>query len=154
MTASFQGGVLAAMYSGLLLQDFIAELEIVTDDLAPGSRVGFIFRSDSVADGLAHYYHLVLGPTDGVVGIDAWKDGRWTLVDSANVSDSLMPASATHRLRLEADGSTFRVFLNGTLVLEVSDSQIAGAGIFGLSIISANPPETVSFDNLQIYAHP
>jgi hypothetical protein len=154
MTADFQGAVLAAMYSGLLLQDFIAELEIVTDGLTPGSRVGFIFRSDNVADGLAHYYHLVLGPTDGIVGIDLWKDGQWTILGSADVSETLMPASGTHRLRLEVDGSQFRVFLNGTFILEVVDTQVVGGGIFGLSMISASPPETVAFEGLQIYASP
>lgn len=154
MTASFQGGVLAAMYSGTLVQDFIAEFEISSDGVAPGSRVGFIFRSDDVVEGLAHYYHLALGPADGVIGIDAWKDGQWALQEAADVSGSLLPPTGTHRVRLEVQGSSMRVFLNGTFVLEVIDSQVMGAGIFGLSMISANPPETVSFDNLRIYAYP
>lgn len=154
MTANFQGGVLGAMYSDLLAQDFIAELEIYTDELAPGSRVGIIFRSDDVPDGLAYYYHLLLGPTDGVLTMDVWKDGQWGLLDSVDISETLMPASGTHRLRLEADGSAFRVFLNGTFILDVVDSQVPDAGIFGLSVVSANPPETVTFDNLRIYTLP
>lgn len=154
MTANFEGGVLAAMYGEVLARDFIAELEISTADLAPGSRVGLIFRSDDVTDGLAHYYHLVIGPTDGIVELDLWKGGEWEILKSADVPESLMPASGSHRLRLEADGSEFRVFLNGTSILEVFDTQLPDSGIVGLSMVSANPPEAAIFDNLRIYSLP
>ena len=154
MTAQFPGGVLAGMYPEPKIQDFIMDLEISVDDLAPGSRVGVIFRSDDIAEGLAHYYHLVLGPTDGTVGIDMWKDGGWALQKGDTISRSLLPPTGTHRLRLETEGSNVRVFLNGTFVFELADQQLPDAGIIGLSMVSAAPPERAAFDNLKIYALP
>lgn len=154
MTAQFPGGVLAAMYLEPIIQDFILDLDISAENLAPGSRVGIIFRSDDIPDGLAHYYHLVLGPADGTVGIDLWKDGGWALQKADTISRSLLPPTGTHRLKLEAEGSNMRVFLNGTFVFELDDQQLPGTGILGLSMISADPPERAAFDNLKVYALP
>lgn len=154
MTGIFQGGVLAAMYDQPVIADFIAELEIRAENLDPGSRVGLIFRSDDAQGGLERYYNLALGPGDATLAIDAWKQGQWVLQRQTPVSPALLPPSGTHRLRLEVEGSRFRVFLNGTFVLEVVDTSLPEAGILGLSLVSAAPPETVTFDNLRVYALP
>ncbi|MFN2273938.1 MAG: hypothetical protein ACK2TX_03725, partial [Anaerolineales bacterium] len=59
LTGYFPGGVLPVMYDEPLVGDFILEVEITTQNLAPGSRAGVIFRSDDIEGGLAYYYHVV-----------------------------------------------------------------------------------------------
>jgi hypothetical protein len=145
-------GVLPAMYAGPLLTDFIAEVEIRSPSAAPGSGYGLVFRSDDPAEGLAHYYHVLLWPADGRISLDAWKDGAWVLTESGPLPQGLATATGPNLLRLEARGSQFRFLVNGSLVLEVQDSQIPGPGLLGLSISTTNHPETVTFDNLEVSA--
>jgi hypothetical protein len=154
LTGYFPGGVLPVMYEEPLVGDFILEVEITTQNLAPGSRVGVIFRSDDIEDTLTYYYHIVLGPAEQVVALDRLSDGAYTLLKAQNVPSNLLPASGTHRLRIEAIGPLLRVFLNGTHVFDYSDTAIPGPGIVGLSIITTSPPEQVQFDNLAIYEAP
>jgi hypothetical protein len=143
-------GVLPAMYAGTPLTDFIAEVEIRAPSAAPGSGYGLVFRSDDPAEGLAHYYHVLLWPADGRISLDAWKDGAWVLTESGALPQGLATPTGPNLLRLEARGAEFRVLVNGSLVLEVQDSQIPGPGVLGLSIFTTNFPETVNFDNLEV----
>jgi len=154
LTGYFPGGVLPVMYEQPLVGDFILEVEISTQNLAPGSRAGVIFRSDDIEGTLEYYYHVVLGPSERVVALDRLSDGAYTLLKAQNVPAALLPPSATHRLRLEVVGPLIRIFLNGTHVFDYSDTTIAGPGIVGLSIITTSPPEQVQFDNLAIYEAP
>jgi len=145
-------GVLPAMYAGPLLTDFNAEVEIRSPSAAAGSAYGLVFRSDDPAGGLAHYYHVLLWPADGRISLDAWQDGAWVLTEGGDLPQGLATPTGPNRLRLEARGSAFRLLVNGSLVLEVQDSQIPGPGVLGLSISTANDPETVTFDNLEVSA--
>ena len=72
------------------------------------------------------------------------------LTEDGALPQGLAPATGPNFLRLEARGSQFRVLVNGSLVLEVQDSQIPGPGALGLSISTTNYPETVYFDNLEV----
>jgi len=143
-------GVLPAMYTAPALGDFIAEVEIRAPSAAPGSSYGLVFRSEDPAGGLAYYYQLLLWPADGRISLDAWKNGGWPLTESAALPPGLAAATGSNLLRLEARGAQFRVLVNGSLALEVQDSQIPGPGALGLSVSTTNFPETVYFDNLEV----
>lgn len=145
-------GVLPVMYAAPILSDFVAEVDIRSPAARPGSGYGLVFRSDDPAGGLAHYYHVLLWPADGRVSLDAWKDGAWVLTEGGPLPQDLATTAGPNRLRLEAQGSEFRVLVNGSLVLEVQDTQIPGPGVIGLSVSTTNYPETVSFDDLEVSA--
>lgn len=145
-------GVLPVMYPESLPADIVVEVDIRSPSTAPGSAYGIVFRSDDAAGGLAHYYHLVLRPADGQISLDAWKGGAWVLAESAALPPGLATPTGTNALRLEAEGSEFRAWVNGTLVLTVQDAQIPTAGVLGLSIVNSEFPETVYFDNLEVTA--
>lgn len=148
--ASHFSGVLPVMYPTSLPADFVAEVEIRAPQALPGSGFGLVFRSDDSTGGLAHYYHLLLRPVDETISLDAWKDGTWVLTESGELPSGLITATGANLLRLEAQGSEFLVAVNGTDVLTVHDVQIPGPGFLGLSILTAEGPDTVYFDNLKV----
>lgn len=154
LTGYFPGGVLPVMYAEPAIGDFILEIEITTQSLASGSRVGVIFRSDDPENTLTYYYHIVLGPADQVVALDRLKDGAYTLLKAQTVPASLLPQNGTHRLRLEVEGALIRVSLDGTHVFDYNDSELPDPGLVGLSMITTTPPEQVQFDNLKIFPLP
>lgn len=149
--SEFPQGVMVATYSTMKLADFIAEFDLSAENPTAGLKAGLIFRSEDAAEGLDYYYNLVLLPFEKRVGLTLWKDGAWKLDESYPIPANLVPEDGNYRVRIEVEGEQFRVFLNGSFLYEFSDVQLAGAGIFGLSLISAQPPEAVSFDNLRIY---
>lgn len=154
LTGYFPGGVLPVMVPEMRVDDFVLEVDITTQSLATGSRVGVIFRSDDSENTLTYYYHLVLGPADRVIALDRFKDGTYTLLKAETVPAALLPENGTHHLRLEVEGSSIHAFLNGTHVFEYNDAALPDPGIVGLSIITTAPPEQVYFDNLSVYALP
>jgi hypothetical protein len=154
LESRFPQGVIVATYSSAQMQDFIAEFELSVDNPAPGLKTGLIFRSEDAPGGLDYYYNFVLFPEESRVGLEVWKDAQWTPHETYPIPEALRPSDQTYRVRIEAEGSLFRVFLNGSFVAEFTDSRINEAGIFGLSLVSTAPPESVSFDNLRIYELP
>lgn len=152
LTSTAPGGVVPAMYAVPAMLDFALEVDVRFPQARPESIAGVVFRSDDAADGLAHYYHLAFRPAASTIGIDIWKDGAFAAVASRAIASGVVNANGVNRLRLEAKGSRFQVYVNGTLVMDVSDSRLGEAGILGLSLVGYEPSETVYFDNLRVEA--
>jgi fructan beta-fructosidase len=105
-------------------------------DVTPvnGVAAALTFRANS--DGSQQYSANV--DTAGVVKL--WRPGR----DIATYSTPITPGR-TYHLRVEARGPAFKVFLNGTLVINATDSAY-GSGLFGLNAFAG----TATFQNVII----
>ncbi|TFH32464.1 MAG: hypothetical protein E4G99_12695 [Anaerolineales bacterium] len=154
LESNFASGVMVAMYAAPMMQDFIAEFEISSASTSPGTAAGLVFRSEAASGGLDFYYHILLDPEQGSVELDAWKGGQWTTRTSKPIPAILRPDDRIYRVRIEASGATFRVFIDGSFVTDFTDSNLTDGGIFGLSVITSDPPQAATFDNLKIYEVP
>ena len=153
VTALQPGLVLPAMYSQPVLADFVLDVDIIPQQVSPKSQYGIIFRSDDEADGLAYYYLLNLQPASNTMELLVW-DRDWGTQSAISVPPGVMADNESNHLRLEAHESTFAIVINGVLVKEIQNFTLPEPGIFGVSLISATPSETVCFDNLAIYDVP
>lgn len=152
LTALTPGGVLPVMYAEPSVGDFTLEVDIRFPDAAPGSAAGIVFRSDDIPGGLAHYYYVTLRPADSLLTFDEWQNGAWAPITSATIGSGSLDRNGVNQLRLEAHGNIFRVYVNGDLVIHTVDTSLPQPGIVGLSLVAAQSPQTVYFDNLRLEA--
>lgn len=153
LTALQPNLVLPAMYTQPIMADFRLDVDIAAGTTSPDSQAGIIFRSDDEADGLAYYYLLNLLPAYNRMQLQIW-DRDWGTHTDMSVPPGLFSAEGSNHLRIEAHDSTFRISLNSVVVEEIQNFTLPEPGIFGLSLISASPSESVCFDNFSLSAFP
>ena len=158
LSSGYVGGVMPAMYYGSQLGDTVVEFDFKAPLPRVNSSYGFIFRAEAAQDGSLDWYYLLgFAPTEGTVIFSCWLYDQWSLEKSFYVPADLLNAGEYNHVVLEARGADFRAFLNGVLVMEMTDSTVENPGIFGLYIIpgegsSTDSQDFVYFDNLRIYA--
>ncbi len=147
-------GVVPAVYPQVKAADFYAEFDVRIPSPAAESGYGLLFRStDVVAGRLDGYYALWLCPGRGTVELTCWQGPRWTLRKKCPLKPGALSAREKNRVRLEAVGGEFRVFLNGTFVGRFTDKRLEGPGILALGVCDAGErAEAVYFANLRVYA--
>jgi len=157
LTSSYKGAVMPAMYPALELADFYAEFDFQAPAAAPYSGYGFIFRSDDTEGGsLDWYYMLRIRPVEGTISLHGWLDPDWVVHEDFTLPLGLLDPAGFNRVRLEARGGEFRVFVNGAFIFEFTDTTLVDPGIFGFLIVPSEEMEEgeedfVYFDNLRIY---
>lgn len=153
LTSKIAQGVVVAAYDTPVAQDFILEFDLKTEGLAPGAVAGLLFRGYP-ARSPSRYYNLTVRHSDNYIGLESWKDGQWVLRDFRPIPPALISQDGSYRLRLEAQGSSYRVFLEGSFFAEFSDDQILDEGYFGLTLVTSQPPQAATFDNFRVYRLP
>ncbi len=143
----------SALYDLPALQDFIAEFDLITRDLAPGAEAGLVFRYGK-SDNLTHLYAVVLRPNEKEFGLKGYMNKEYFQWDYRPIPETLISPDGVYRVRMEVQASRFRVFINGAFVAEFNDAQITEAGSVGLYLVAMQTPQAVYFDNLQIYQVP
>ena len=157
LTSSYKGYVMPAMYPTPELADFYAEFDFQAPAAAPDSGYGFVFRSDDTEGGsLDWYYMLRIRPVEGTISLHGWLDPDWVVHEDFTLPPGLLDSTDFNRVRLEAVGVEFRVFVNGTFIFEFTDTTLMDPGIFGFLIVPSEEMEEgeedfVYFDNLRIY---
>lgn len=101
-------------------------------------------------DGDKHFYAFSIS-ADGYARAARYADGQWTLLSADWFSHpAILQGMATNRLELEAQGTQFKFWVNGELVVELSDAELA-QGDVGLYAGAFNEGEVqLAFDNLRI----
>lgn len=101
-------------------------------------------------DGDKHFYAFSIS-ADGYARVARYADGQWTLLSADWFSHpAILQGMATNRLELEAQGTQFKFWVNGELVVELSDAELA-QGDVGLYAGAFNEGEVqLAFDNLRI----
>jgi hypothetical protein len=93
-------------------------------------------------------------PVEGQIQFQVWLGGEWAQYETQDIPPELIPDSGIYQLKIDCLGETIRVYLSGQLAAEFSSDLILDPGYFGLTILSARDPETVTFDNLVISEQP
>lgn len=161
MSSSSTGDELAAQYTTPALADVYIEvdLRIPTPDT---EGAGFILRGSNLREreGLDwHYYHIGIRPGERAVEFGLLTEGNQDVetLDSCRLPPSLSSFSDFRRLRVEATGAQFRVFVDGTYICEWEDGMLPDPGLTGLFVgvvenLSSKGEAVVEFARLRAYA--
>lgn len=99
-------------------------------------------------------FYFLLVTSDGYYGIGKYTDGVQQLVGSEDLqpTDKVLSGSSTNRVKAECIGDTLRLYVNGSLLTEVNDSDHS-AGDVGLIAGTFDEPGTdILFDNFVVTA--
>jgi hypothetical protein len=142
-------GVLPSIYPTPKVADFAATLVLWAPEPQPKAGYGMVFRSDDAADGLAHYYLLLVKPADGIVNLSRFAEGQLT-----EIYEGPLPAlgGEPFTLYVRMEGSEIQVDINGENLFLLEDSALPEPGILGLAIASPISGDTLLFDELRVEA--
>ena len=114
------------------------------------SVYGLIFRYSKNQDGKEAYYRFALFP-DGRYSLNKLAAGDWTRVVDYTASPLIKTGKNKNTLGVIAQGSTFSLYVNRTLVKTVTDDAIKGSGIVGITVGNAtNVPAAASFSRVTV----
>jgi hypothetical protein len=121
---------------------------------AEGAKAGVMFRSEDPTLGADYYYTISVMPSAQQIRLEAWHGGEWAVWEFQEIPGDLIPQYGIYKLKIDCQADSIRVYLSGKLAAEFTSSVIQGAGYFGLTIVSSQTPQSVTFDNLVITEHP
>ncbi|NLS76305.1 MAG: DUF1080 domain-containing protein [Chloroflexi bacterium] len=143
---SKQGNVILARYSRVV-DDVDVEVSVRSDGKPKGSY-GLSLRE--VRDATRSYYWVAINPANGTYALYKWN-GAWTTLQANTPSPAINRGEAWNRLRVRCQGPEITVYINGTLITTVSDSELA-SGQIGLSV--SGEGMAARFDNLVVRLPP
>ena len=105
---------------------------------------GVVFRHN------AGSYYLFSIRDDGFFNLNLWHNFTWSAVIDWTGTLAIQPG-AMNQLAVLAEGTHFTLSINGTMVAEAEDSQLA-EGEMGLSVLFISPGDAVfAFEHLKFY---
>jgi len=112
---------------------------------------GLIFGTRWTSDSW-ETYQVIVWPTDGEFLVNKRTlDGTWTTIQDWTYSSAINRNYGTNRIRVDRIGTAIRIYINGTLVANITDSSFTGpgrdAGIRAYSYWDV--PVDVRFDNFR-----
>lgn len=135
---SGSGGGLAYASAAPATADYQVEADLYVTSRVAGDAAGVVGRLDT-ANANGTYY------------LARYRDSQWQLVKRVNgvettlgTSDERLLAGASYRLRLDLQGSTIRVLVDGTQRISATDASIVAAGRAGVRIGDAGSTATQS----------
>ncbi|MDE3088726.1 MAG: zinc ribbon domain-containing protein [Chloroflexota bacterium] len=114
------------------------------------SVYGLVFRFSHTPDGQETYYRFALFP-DGRYSLNKLAAGNWVRVVDYTASPLIKTGKNKNTLGVIAQGSTFSLYINRTLVKTITDDSIKGSGTIGITAgNAANVPAATSFTRLTV----
>jgi len=110
---------------------------------------GLVFGTRWTADSW-ETYQVIVWPTDGKFLVNKRTlDSSWTTIQDWTYSSAINQNYGTNRIRVDRIGTIIRIYVNGTMIANITDSSLTGpgrdAGIRAYSYWDA--PVDVRFDN-------
>lgn len=118
-----------ALADGTAFADLVMEAEVsVSSGSKAWGNAGVIFRVSEPGNGADAYkgYYAGLRPGNNRIEVGKANGGSWTLLANPSVNLSY---DQTYSLKVSAEGSTIKVYLDGTLVSTVQDSSFASGSV-------------------------
>jgi len=126
-------------------RDVDIEADIVLDESAEESAAGIAFR---YVDGDNFYLYRV--SASGSYNLTLYYQGRQQALIDWTESPAINGRGKPNKLRVEALGDHIRLFVNGTLLDEISDSSLAEGGIALAATTFDTGDVTFLFDNVVV----
>lgn len=110
------------------------------------NEYGILVRMDEDT----HFYAFSIS-ADGYARAARYADGQWTLLSADWFPHAaIAQGMATNRLELEAQGAQFSFWVNGELVVELSDAELTQGDVGFYAGAFNEGAVQVAFDNLRI----
>jgi len=144
-------GVLGITPDLVLPSDY--RIEVDARKVSPGvCSYGLIFGVRRTAPSSWETYQVIVWPTGGQFYINKRAlDGTWSVIQDWTYSSAINLNYGTNRIRVDRIGTAIRIYINGTMVANITDSSFTGpgrdAGIRAYSYSDA--PVDVRFDNFR-----
>jgi hypothetical protein len=134
-------------------QNFYLEGKFKTINCTGTSQYGLVFRAPDYSSGYGYYLTITC---DGAYFLSKWDASGTAIVDVGGTDPIIKGGPGqTNRFGVWVQGSNFRIYANGKLLKECSDSSITSAGHIGVSISSFNATGiTVDLDELTYWNLP
>jgi hypothetical protein len=102
----------------------------------------------------AENFYFFIVTSDGYYGIGKYMDGEQQLIDTDQLgqTDKVLPGNATNKVKADCVGSTLRLYANGSLIHEVSDSDLSGGDVGLIAGTFDEPGTDILFDNFVVTA--
>lgn len=132
--------------------DYAVEADVAVQTLLAGSAPGVLGRFSGSDPSQSFYQLRYLKDADA---FELWRQDAGARTRLASYGQTLA-AGGTYRMRLQMNGSSIRVFIDGQLRVDVSDSSISAAGqggvVFGHGGSTARPTDTTGMhlDNFRL----
>jgi hypothetical protein len=136
------------------IKNFYLETTSITTDECEGTdRFGMIFRAPDPSQG------YLFGLTcDGSYGMARWdpEAKQWDFFVDFTPSEHINAGpNQTNRIGVKADGERFGLYINGSLITEVTDDTYPDEGIFGYFIGATETEDfQVKYDELAYWDRP
>lgn len=131
-------------------QNLYLEGTFKTESCSGTDQYGLVFRAPTYSDGIGYYFGVTC---NGQYYFLRWDNaGSTTLVSSTPEAGILTGSNQVNRLGVMATGDTFRLYINGYLVKELSDNGLPDKGYIG-AFASAfeNPNFTVLLEEISLW---
>ncbi len=114
-------------------QDFIVELDVT---VSPHGNASFVYRTTNWQNANNyHGYNVDLTPTQVLFGRGS-SSGVYTQITTAPID---LSKGTAFRLTVIASGSNHRIYVDGTLYINATDSTFVQSGGFGLRFLNNDP---------------
>lgn len=151
----------AAEYSAVRVADLYLEVDLRIS--SPGAEgAGLLLRGSDLRTPNGqewHYYHVRIQPDSREVQLGLLTEGSQDLetLESCRLPPSLSDFTHFRRLRVEALGPHFRIFVDAQYVCEWTDSTLAGPGQIGVVLgvvadLSSKEQAVAEFADLRVYS--
>jgi hypothetical protein len=128
------------------LTDFSARVTTGQQGTATDHSWGIIFRA-----GDERFYAFEIS-ADGYVLVSVYTPADWSDLYGWALCSAIRPAGQTNELRVDAQGTTFSFYVNGTYVTQVTDATLASGSIGFIVETWDDPNGGAWFDNLEVWS--
>lgn len=131
----------------LSFTDTIVEVDAKKIGGPDDNDFGLICRYSDVEN----FYFLIV-TTDGFYGIGKYRFGDQSLIGTENLyeTDKVLAGDAVNKIKAECIGSTLRLYVNGTLLQEVTDTDLTSGDVGLIAGTFDDPGTDILFDNFVV----
>ncbi|MGE3270977.1 MAG: hypothetical protein AB7P40_19645 [Chloroflexota bacterium] len=146
------GGVAVARALGsppdTLAGDFVLVADVQFEEIVGPSAFTIRFRYEPEAGGGTGYL-LSVDPFGGTVSLDSFEEGQRRPIVAHRPLETMPTSDAPNRIVLRADGPDISVTMDGSPILEATDSKYT-EGLIAVGVVTWSEPAAVTFDHLQV----
>jgi hypothetical protein len=132
------------------IQDFYLEGKFITEGCSGDDQYGLIFRAPTYFDGFGYYFTVTC---EGYFNLMRWdSNGAANLFNWEKPEAIQAGSNQTNAFGIWAKGGLIRLYANGKMIKEVTDSSLRNKGHFGLFIDSRQTPGfTIKLDEMAFW---
>jgi len=135
------------------IQDFYLQAKFKTQLCSSDDQYGLVFRAPNYNSGLGYYFTITC---DGHFNLMRWDGNGVANLFTWEKADAIQAGSnQTNVFGIWVKQNLIRLYANGVLLKEITDSSLANKGHFGLFIDSRQTPGfTIELDEIAYWENP